>query len=97
MNIDILNEVPQFPGGPWANHLIYGTILGIAIFGGLMIFRMDHDTAMIYANVLTLFVSASKKMYDYNDRGPSQGETSGACIGKTFVTCFGIFAISIFS
>lgn len=93
MNIDILDEVPQFPGGAWINHLLYGTILGITTLGALLICRMDYKQALIVANLLTFGVSASKKIFDYVTRGPSQGETASACVGKTLVTCLGIFII----
>lgn len=93
MNIDILDKAPQFPGGPWANHAIYGTLLGLALMFMFLLIGFDFVTAWKYASVITLFISGSKKIYDYTDRGPALGETAIDCIGKTFVTAAGIFCI----
>ena len=93
MNIDILDKVPQLPGGAWVTHFVYGTGLGLGIQLTCRIFGHTHEESWAIATSLVLLLAATKKLYDYLAKGPSQGETVAACVGKTLVTTIGIFLV----
>jgi hypothetical protein len=90
--IDELDDVPQVPGGPYVNHVVYGTALGafIALATYVLIwvfaFQSDAKTAWGFAAIVVTIISATKKTFDYTERGPSQGETLGSCIAKAVLT-----------
>lgn len=72
--INPLDRVPQVPED-WANHVIYGGALGVA----LVLLGFTHGIAL-----LAVFgISAAKKAVDY----VKEGETAAMCIGKALVSC----------
>ena len=77
-----LDRLPQVPQD-WANHIIYGGVLGIAAhLAGL---------TLVDAAVLTFVVSAIKKGVDF----VKEGESAAMCIGKTIVSCLWPLSIAI--
>lgn len=97
--LDALDNVPQFPGGPWANHAIYGTLLGLALalvcqaLSWLLSGGVDWRFSWGFAAGVVTLVSIAKKAEDYFILGPSQGETALSCIGKAVLTPLSTVAI----
>lgn len=95
LSLDFLDRVPQFPGGPWVNHAVYGTILGTVIAEGLQLLHRSPPMSWSAGAAVVLILTAVKKWGDYVNRGPSQGETLLACIGKTIVTTLGTVLLGL--
>jgi len=87
MNLDVLDQVPQIPGGPWVNHAFYGTLLGLAAAAAIhIVLHEPAPRAWALAALMVFLLAAAKKTFDYTTRGPAQGETLASCIGKALVT-----------
>lgn len=71
--INPLDKVPQVPTD-WANHVIYGGALGLAV-------QAAHQSAGVALGAV-LAVAATKKAVDYF----RQGQSLGLCVAKTVVT-----------
>jgi len=83
--VDLLDKVPQIPGGPWTNHAFYGT-LGIALLTFALQFWHPLELSNEIAILMMFALVGYKKWHDYVTRGPAAGETALVCIGRTVIT-----------
>ncbi len=85
---DKLDEVPQITQD-WANHVIYGGLLGLALAAVARVTGIHHlglfrDSPLYFGLFGTAVVAIGKKVYDYFD----EHETFLMCAEKALVTCF---------
>jgi len=71
-------QIPQ----AYANHIVYGGILGLALLPFI---------GSLYALIVVFIISVSKKIFDYF----KEKESLKMCVIKSFVTAFYPFAIYI--
>ena len=76
----LLDSAPQVPSD-YANHFIFGGLLGAVVFGLAYQF-MPLQLAWIAATGAVFLLCGVKKIEDYF----VQHETVGMCVGKTIVT-----------
>ena len=81
MWINPLDRVPQVPVD-WANHIVYGGLLGLAVFEIDTQWHVSRLTPQQLATVVVFAAAAAKKIVDYI----KEGESLAMCLGKTFVT-----------
>jgi hypothetical protein len=92
MRTDVLDTVPQVRQD-WANHVVYGGILGIAVLCALAAISpqvVDVYHADLWALLAVFLVAAAKKTFDY----VYANETLAVCVGKALVTC--VWPLSIY-
>ena len=78
--INPLDRLPQVPQD-WANHIIYGGILGTGVMLSTPFLPMPYPAAWM-ATLTALVVTAIKKAFDYL----KEGESLAMCVGKTVAT-----------
>lgn len=80
--VNPLDKLPQVPSD-WANHVIYGGLLGaISAVLYVAVRNADVSNAWLFGTAVTFAVTAVKKIVDYH----MEIETVEMCVGKTFVT-----------
>lgn len=92
MRTDVLDTVPQVRQD-WANHVVYGGILGIFVLCVLAAISpriVDVYHADLWSLLAVFLVATAKKAFDYAYRG----ESLTVCVGKQLVTC--VWPLSIY-
>ena len=77
--INPLDQVPPVPQD-WANHVIYGGVLGLLCYAAFRAVQLPEAT--LAATVCVLVVASLKKAVDFAE----EGESAAMCVGKALVT-----------
>lgn len=77
--VNPLDKLPQVPKD-WANHVVWGGALGLALLGAFAALELSNPAALSTNAVLA--VAGVKKAVDYF----REGESIEACVGKAFIT-----------
>lgn len=77
--VNPLDKVPQVPVD-WANHIVYGGVLGLALLGAFG--ALDLPDPDVLAAAAVLLVACVKKLVDF----VLEGEAVAVCVGKALVT-----------
>ena len=88
--VNPLDKVPQVPND-YANHIIYGGLLGYVTMSALSCFDISHPE--LYGTLATFLVAALKKVVDYF----KEMESVQMCVYKAVITALWPFSIWIYN